>query len=67
MPKVYPVECLPNEMFTQLNFKPFNRGNAYFIGAKPITTEFWNSTNFYINRWSDLPARALQWQAGATP
>jgi hypothetical protein len=32
-----PVECLPNEMFTQLNFKPFSWGRAYFIGANLIS------------------------------
>jgi hypothetical protein len=30
----------------------------------PKIMEFYK---FYMNGWSDLPARALQWQAGATP
>ena len=46
MPKVYHVECLPNEMQ-----RLFLRGGAYSSGV----VEFYQ---FYMNRWSDLPARA---------
>jgi hypothetical protein len=40
---IYPVECLPNEIFIQLNATPvqpgrseFHRGNAYSTGTKSI-------------------------------
>jgi len=33
------------------------------VTKEPEVLEF---CQFNLNRWSDLPARALQWQAGAT-